>query len=163
MSANELTSFLVFLEDMVRAAEKATGQQIKSDQFAALQGGETGAGTTPHTPALSTPGGPLQPRQTGLYTPMLGTPDGRAQLYLTHPELVRQVEKLLDNTIKVFEDGLAALLDRLDKAELFPSPKIAEQFRKLAAEIDAETAQALAAKESLCQDILRLKETLRQL
>lgn len=95
----------------------------------------------------------------------LASTQGRAQLYLTHPELVRQVEELLDYTTETFGEKVSELLDRLDeeKSQVSALTGIAAQLRVLAEGIDAAITKAQDDREALRQDLLRLQGSWQRL
>jgi hypothetical protein len=153
---NDVTSEVVAL---LTAAIRSLGVS----QNAGLSGPVTGQGTTPHTLLSAPPGGPLAALQTGLSLPQLATAQGRAQLYITHPDLVRQVESLLDETVENLGDQVDNLLVRVDEQESQSGPilELAKSLRDTVVVLENMASNILSKKEELRQDILRLQENIK--
>lgn len=142
------------------ALQIATG----AGQNAARSGPVAGPGTTPHTQGFKPPGGPIGPLHSGLTLPPLATAQGRAHLYITQPELVRQVEDLLDSTAEKFHEEANSLLCRLDEERTRVSPlvEIATQLQTLTVAVNIAIKNAQEEKESFRQDVLRLQESFQR-
>ena len=79
---------------------------LQDKALAALQAPKGGAGTTPHTPALSAPVAPPSVPTGAKLVALLGTSAGRAQAYVMSAELaqlVRAIEE--DKARRIAEEG----------------------------------------------------------
>ncbi|CAB4194430.1 hypothetical protein UFOVP1254_56 [uncultured Caudovirales phage] len=156
-----LANISLICEALQIALQIATG----TGQNAARSGPVAGPGTTPYTLVFVPPGGPIGPLQTGLTVPPLATAQGRAHLYLTQPDLVRQVEALLDETVETFGEHLEQLIASFEERPTQASPLelVATQLRDLAGIIDTAVVKAREDKEKFRQDLLKLQDKLKLL